>query len=105
MTSVLYTPPFLFYTVTTSLFHFYLVLPTAVTNLFQNLLELFSPPLLPPLSFQTSFLAKDTPKPLPVEMQEEGLQCPGVDHCHDTADPFYAVAHAAHTVSSQIQLH
>lgn len=85
MISVLYTPPFLFHTITTSLFQFYLVLLAVVTNFFWNLVVLFPPPLLPPTCF-SNFLPDQGHSPsLPVEMQEAGLQCPGMDHCCDTA--------------------
>lgn len=99
MISVLYTPPFLFHTITTSLFQFYLVLLAVVTNFFRNLVVLFPPPLLPPTCF-SNFLPDQGHSPsLPVEMQEWNgsllWHCGHRSHC----------AVAAHTVSSQVQLH
>ena len=82
MTSVLHTPPLLFHIIITSLFQFYSVLPTVITNLFANLVVLFPPAQW--LSFQTTFLTNDTPRGLSVEIRNAGVRTAGalkLDSC------------------------
>lgn len=110
MTLVLRTPLLLFHTIATPPFQFYPASLTVVTNLCQNLVVLFPPPAPPQSLCRLPSWPRTHPKAYLQKCRRKDCSpsswIPVSRHCRGTpvTDPIYAAAHAAHTISSQIQL-